>query len=101
MSEGGKESWTGLCQVLSDEGTNKNLLGPSKDWIVAADLPDWRDSYPDIVKDTRKRPDIVVWSESDPRIILIELSVPYESRLNEHHQYKLRKYEDLAKRSSY
>ena len=100
VSEGGKEKWTGLCQVLSDEGTSKNLLGPAKDWIVAADLPDWRGSYPDIVKETGQRPDIVVWSESDPRIILIELTVPYESRMNEQHQYKLRKYEDLAKELS-
>ena len=100
VSEGGERRWIGRSQGLTEENAGSaNLLGSTRDRIVAADLPgEWRENYPDIVKETGQRPDIVVWSESDPRLILIELTVPYESRIEEQHQYKLRKYEDLARK---
>ena len=100
VSEGGERRWIGRSLGLTEENAGSaNLLGSTRDRIVAADLPgEWRENYPDIVKETGQRPDIVVWSESDPRLILIELTVPYESRIEEQHQYKLRKYEDLARK---
>ena len=39
-----------------------------------------------------------MWSESGAWVSLVDLSVPYESRLNEQHEYKLRKYEDLPRK---
>ena len=92
-SEGGKKKWIGRKQgALKSE----NVLGSATDWEIAADLPDWR-NYPHTVKETGRRPDIVLWSESSAKMFLIELTVPYESRVEVQHQFKLAKYEDLAK----
>ena len=92
-TEGGKRRWIGRKQGPC---TNENLLGSATDWELAADLPDWR-NYPPILKETGLRPDIVLWSESSAKMFLIELTVPYENRLEEQHQFKMAKYQDLAK----
>ena len=94
-TEGRKKQWLGQCR---DDFTARsgNLLGSAKDWQLAADLPQWRD-FPAVVKETGLRPDIVLWSESSRRIVLIELTVPYESRIDQQHVFKTAKYDDLVK----
>ena len=42
------------------------------------------------------RPDIALHSDSSKQVILIELTVPYESRMEEAHIYKTEKYAGLA-----
>ena len=75
----------------------RNLLGFAKGWQVAADLPNWPAAYPEAIRQKNQKPDLVVWSEEDSHIIMIELSVPYESRIDDQHQFKTRKYEDLVR----
>ena len=43
------------------------------------------------------RPDVVLHSRSSKTVILIVLTVPYESRMEEAHIYKTEKYAGLAK----
>ena len=43
------------------------------------------------------RPDIVLYSQSSKQMILIELTVPYESRMDEANIFKTEKYASLAK----
>ena len=68
----------------------KCLFDGCDDWEVSANLPGW-DSHPWIIKETRLRPDIVIDSSStQQQLIMVELTVPYESRMEEVHTYKER-----------
>ena len=51
--------------------------------------------FPSVVHTTLK-PDIVLWSEIEKAIIIIELTVPWESRIEEAHERKMSKYQQLA-----
>ena len=93
-SEGGKSTWLGCPTNINPEKTT--LLSGCKEWVVAADLPNWG-NYPDVIKKTRLRPDIVIYSESTNKIIMVELTVPYENRMEQAHVYKEEKYQDLRK----
>ena len=74
---------------------NTNLLSSAADWQISGDLPSL-DAYPEIIKSSGQRPDIVVYSESLKSVIMVELTVPFETRIEFQHQYKMAKYEDLA-----
>ena len=63
---------------------------------MSADLPEW-EQYPQIIKETRQRPDIVFHSPASKRLIMIELTVPYEARIEEANIYKKEKYLDLGR----
>ena len=56
-----------------------------------------RDSHPRIMKETRLRPDIVIHLSSTQQLIIVELTVPYESRMEEAHTYKREKNLNLTK----
>ena len=45
---------------------------------------------------TTIRPDIVLWSRISRHVILVELTVPWKSRLEEAHKRKLAKYQELV-----
>ena len=93
-TEGGAKSW----HVRPVRTTNqiKCLVDGCDDWDVSADLPEW-DSHPSIIKETRLRPDIVIHSASTQQLIMVELTVPYENRMEEAHIYKREKYTNLTK----
>ena len=71
-------------------------MSDADDWECAADLPDWN-QYPEMIRKSGLRPDIVLHSQTAKEIILIELTVPYESRIEAAHLFKTEKYADLAK----
>ena len=71
------------------------ILGEADDWECTADLPECN-PYPQIIRKTGLRPDIVLHSQKTKQILLIELTVPYESRIEEAHVYKTEKYADLV-----
>ena len=75
----------------------QNLLGLGDNWKVSADLPGWRNDYPKIISSKGLRPDIVLFSKETSKVILVELTIPFESRLEQSHDYKTSKYEDLKK----
>ena len=72
----------------------KSILGLADDWKMAADL-DRKLVFPNIVT-TTLRPDIVIWSEKQRAIIMIELTVPWETRCDEAHERKAEKYANLV-----
>jgi hypothetical protein len=72
-----------------------SLFQGTGDWVIAADLPPRR-NYPDMIASTGLRPDIVVTSIRTKVIVIIELTVPYESNMSGSHEFKLAKYEDLV-----
>ena len=83
------------CYHNRASNKNQSLFSGVTDWEMAADLPEWR-KYPDFIKKTNMRPDIVLYSEDFKKVIIVELTVPYESRIDYQHQYKTAKYADLA-----
>ncbi|GFN82122.1 reverse transcriptase [Plakobranchus ocellatus] len=85
-----------LDDYFSGFRMRKGLLDGCDDWVVSADLPEW-ESYPDVIRKTALRPDIVIHSASTQQIIMVELTVPYESRMEEAHAFKVAKYLELTK----
>ena len=88
----GSKKWTYHRDI-----PGQNLLRLGDNWKVSADLPDWRNDYPKIISSKGLRPDIVLFSKENSKIILVELTIPFESRLEQSHVYKTSKYEDLKR----
>ncbi|GFO16668.1 polyprotein [Plakobranchus ocellatus] len=78
------------------ETQRKSLLDWCDDWEFSADLRE-RNKHPKVIQDTRMRPDIVYHSSAIRQIIMIELTVPYESGMEEANTYKRGKHKDLSK----
>ena len=75
------------------EGTG--LLGTAGDWQLQADLRG-RMQFPQEIAATNQRQDIVIWSPSSRQAILVELTVPWEERIEEAYERKRNKYQDLV-----
>ena len=69
--------------------------GTANDWEMQADVGG-KTTFPGEVLTTTLRPDIVLWSRSSRQVILLELTVPLETRLEEAHERKLTKYDQLV-----
>ncbi|GFN78798.1 polyprotein [Plakobranchus ocellatus] len=93
-TEGGVIKWHGGSITINIH--RKGLLDGCNDWMVSADLPEWQ-RHPDVIRKTALRPDIVIHSVSTQQIIMVELTLPYESRMEEAHAFKEGKYLDLTK----
>ena len=52
--------------------------------------------FPPEIAVRRLRPDIVMWSRSTRNLIIIELTVPWEERMEEANERKREKYQDLV-----
>ncbi|XP_066304530.1 uncharacterized protein [Branchiostoma lanceolatum] len=70
-----------------------SILQKAKSWDLRVDLGR-RLHFPSVVH-TRLRPDAVLWSEEGKKIVLIELTVPWEERCEEEYERKKNKYQDL------
>ena len=73
----------------------RGLLAIANDWVLNVDLNSPLKFPPEIVE-TDLRPDMVLWSRKHNNVIIIELTVPWETRLLEAHERKLTKYEPLV-----
>ncbi|KAK3804098.1 hypothetical protein RRG08_061411 [Elysia crispata] len=95
---GGQTNITNIGRPVRTTNQVKCLLDGCDDWDVSADLPEW-DSHPSIIKETRLRPDIVIHSASTQQLIMVELTVPYENRMEEAHIYKKREIHEPDQRA--
>ena len=68
----------------------------ANDWILQVDLRN-RLEFPVEITATRLRPDIILYSQSKKLIIILELTVPWEDRMEEARERKKSKYEELVK----
>ena len=97
VSERGR-IYAGSKQTIKHQAvSNQNLLRSSGDWEVFADLPGWQNNYPKTISSKGLWPDIVLLSRANLTIIVVELSIPYESQMDLSHEYKTSKYKDLKK----
>ncbi|GFN99830.1 polyprotein [Plakobranchus ocellatus] len=93
ITEGGVKKCHGGSIPINTH--RKGLLDGCDDWVVSADFHEW-ERHPDVIRKTALRPDIVIHSASTQQIIMVELTVPYESRMEEVHAFKEAKYLELS-----
>jgi hypothetical protein len=73
------------------------ILDTATDWQIACDLPAAGDYvFPLAAAVTASRPDIVVWSPKTRQLVMLELTVPNETRVMESQRLKQARYKDLA-----
>lgn len=75
--------------------TSVGVLMSANDCQILVDLQQQL-KFPSNITDTTLRPDIVVFSEATKQVILLELTVPWEDRLEEVFKRKLTMYEGLV-----
>ena len=71
------------------------LLYKATDWKMIVDL-EKQLQFPQDIVETRLRPDMVLLSPFTKQLVLIELTVPWEERIEEAHERKRLKYELLV-----
>ncbi len=75
--------------------TSAGILATARDWQLLVDLKQQL-KFPNHIVTTTLRPDIVLLSESTKQVVLLELTFPWEDRLEEAFERKLAKYEGLV-----
>ncbi|XP_063062183.1 uncharacterized protein LOC134455057 [Engraulis encrasicolus] len=83
---------TGPSQTTKRKRTS--ILQAASSWEMRVDVGR-RLQFPEVVQ-TSLLPDIVLWSSKDQKIILVELTVPWEEGCEEAHERKAAKYQQLA-----
>uniref|UniRef100_A0A3B1JJ67 Reverse transcriptase domain-containing protein n=1 Tax=Astyanax mexicanus TaxID=7994 RepID=A0A3B1JJ67_ASTMX len=71
------------------------LLSPGKEWEMRVDLGT-KLIFPSEITQTTLRPDVVMWSRAAKKVLIIELTVPWEEGMLAAYEYKRLKYSDLA-----
>ena len=71
------------------------ILAKSNDWQMLIDV-NRQLAFPLHIAITNLRQDIVLWSQTKHTVVLIELTVPYEERVDEAHERKRLKYQELV-----
>ncbi|XP_053339380.1 uncharacterized protein LOC128510861, partial [Clarias gariepinus] len=71
------------------------LLNTAQDWKLQADLGRQL-KFPEYILTTSLRPDMVLTSDASKQVVLVELTVPWEDRLEEAHERKKAKYAEIV-----
>ncbi|GFO49169.1 polyprotein [Plakobranchus ocellatus] len=93
-TEGRAKKWNGWSIIINTH--RKGPLDGCDNWVVSADLPEW-ERHPDVIRKTASRPNIMIHFASTQQIMMVELTVPYESRMEEAYAFKQGKNLDLTK----
>lgn len=94
LAKGKANDNAGASQEKHTKATG-SMLEAAKDWVVAADIPGMR-NYPQVIRQSNCRPDIVLISQATRMAVIIELTVPFETNMSGSHEFKLAKYEALV-----
>ncbi len=71
------------------------LLDTARDWKMQVDL-DQKLRFPPEIITTNLRPDLILWSNSQKSLFIVELTVPWEAVIGEANERKRLKYSDVA-----
>ncbi|GFN84909.1 cathepsin d [Plakobranchus ocellatus] len=74
----------------------KSLLDGCDDWECSEALPEWN-KHPKVIQYIGMKPDIVFHLSTTQQITMVELTVPYESRIEDAITYKRAKCKHLSK----
>ncbi len=88
-------NYIALCIYVLSTG----ILATARDWQLLVDL-EQQLKFPNRIVTTTLRPDVVLLSDSTKQVVLLELTVPWEDRLEEAFERKLAKYEGTSQRVS-
>lgn len=82
----------------STNSTSKpySILGSAPDWTILMDTYEKHYKIPEDLAITTSRPDIFLFSKQIKRIVLVELTVPWETNIPKDHVFKVNKYYDLT-----
>ena len=83
----------GTTNMPTSNAKKQGILQPASDWTLQADL-DKKLQFPDIAQ-TSLRPDIVIKSTATKRLVIVELTVPWEERCQSAYTLNKAKYTDL------
>jgi hypothetical protein len=75
--------------------TTSGILATANDWNMQADV-NQKLKFPPEITTTNQRPDIVLWSKNTKQAVLIELTVPWEERIQDANERKRTKYQQLV-----
>ncbi|XP_074527636.1 uncharacterized protein LOC141791255 [Halichoeres trimaculatus] len=75
--------------------TPTGLLGTARDWQLRVDLGRQL-KFPENIVETTLRPDIILSSATSKQVVLLELTVPWEERIEEANERKREKYAELV-----
>ena len=76
--------------------SRRSLLSGALDWKLLVDYDRYKIVFPPEIYGTSERPDIVIWSRSLRKVILIELTVPAEEGFEAAEARKLARYKSLT-----
>ena len=79
-----------------DKKVIRGVFDGATDWVLQCDLRNIQHPFPPHILVTTDRPDIVVFSNSTKRVIIIELTCPVEENLEKWREEKRSKYSRLA-----
>ena len=82
--------------TLQNRSVGLSILGGTTGWNMEVDLGK-RLVFPAVVQ-TTLRPDFVLWSKTGKKLIVIELTVPWETRCEEAYERKKAKYTELLEK---
>ena len=86
---------TTLASKTSVRGSAAGILAMANDWILLVDLKRQL-RFPEYIAPTNLRPDIVISSKESKVCVIMELTVPWEERIEEAHERKMLKYAELV-----
>lgn len=66
-----------------------------QDWETEVDLKG-QDRNPEVIRASGLRPDIILHSQLMKKVVLLELTVPWEARIDQQHIFNLITFEDLV-----
>ena len=82
--------------VTAKRGDNKRgLLAGARDWELQADIGRQL-RFPAEIAMTNMRPDVLLCSNQTRQLIMLELTVPFEDRIEEAYERKAGKYRELV-----
>ena len=81
--------------IKKQQAQAASILDRAQSWEMVVDLKR-RLVFPSVVQ-TTQRPDMVIWSAKDKCLVMVELTVPWESRCDEAMERKTAKYADLQR----
>ena len=94
--QGSPSPMLGLGRSHGSPGVKQGgLLATARDWQLKVDLGRQL-KFPENIAVTTLRPDMVLVSETTRQVVLLELTVPWEDRMEEAFERKRAKYEELA-----
>jgi hypothetical protein len=85
----------GVRSRTSAKHPPNSLLDGASDWRLSVDYKHNQAVFPPVIYATSERPDVVIWSESSRRVLLLELTCPAEEGIEAARERKNSKYLQL------